>query len=225
LPSIALGLGVTRLTGRQTVDQSILLENPLTPDVTSSTGGTYAGTRLNLGLWGSLTNRVSLGLGLRSKAKLKADVDFTTDDTSFTKARTVTYPGEFAAAVTYRPTNTFPATVSLEYEYVPWNKLADDLNPDLRLKAVNRYSVGITHVVAGAVPLRLGISFANSYVSSGIGLASAGLGADLSLWKVKTQIAASVGKRAYNLGQANGTADPINVSETMADLVLTFALR
>jgi hypothetical protein len=225
LPYVALGLGFTSLSGRQTVDQAILMENPVIPDVTTTTGGKYSGTRMNLGLWGALTNRLSLGLGLRSKAKLKANIDFTVDDTSFTKARTVTYPGEYAAAVTYRPTNAFPATVSLEYAYIPWNKLADDLNPDLRLKAVNRYSVGITHVVADAVPLRLGISFANSYISNGIGLASAGLGADLSLWKLKTQIAASVSKRAYNMGQAYGTNDPINVSETMADLVITFGLR
>lgn len=225
LPFIAIGLGFTRLTGRQTIDQAILFENPLVTDTAASTSSKHSGSRMNLGLWGALTDRISWGLGFRTRAKLKADVEFALTDTSYAKARSVAYPGEYAAAVTYRPTNVFPATVSVEYEYIPWNKLTDDLNPGLRLKAVNRYSLGITHMVADAIPLRFGISFANSYLSNGIGLASAGLGADLSLWKVKTQIAASVGKRAYNLGQAYGTADPVNVSETMADLVITFALR
>lgn len=223
--SVAIGLGATRLSGRQTVDRNVLLEDPTSADTMTSTGSDYSGTRINLGLWGALTGRLTWGLGLRTPAKLKADVETNLADTAYMAARTVTYPGEYAVAVTCRPAHTFPATVTVEYAHVPWNKLTDDRNPDLHLKAVNRYSLGITHVVADAVPLRLGLSFANSYLSTGIGLASAGLGADLPLGRLKTQIAASVGKRAYNMGQAYGTSDAVNITETMADFVLTFSLR
>ncbi len=225
LPFIAVGAGFTRLTGRQTVDRNILLEDPTSADTATSTGSDYAGTRANFGLWGAVTSRLQWGVAIRTGAKLDADVDVTLSDTAFTLDRTVTYPGEYALAVTYRPANAFPATVTLEYAHIPWQQLSDDRNPDLRLTAVNRYSVAIVHTMADAVPVRFGVSFANSYLSTGIGLASAGLGADLPWGRLNTQLAASVGKRSYNLGQAYGTDDPVNITETVADVVLTFSLR
>lgn len=222
---VAAGIGITRLTGSQTVDRTVLLEDPLLDDTTASASSEYSGTRANLGLWGPVTERLSWGFSLRTAATMTADVDLTLADTSYTAPRKVRYPGEYAAAVTYRPAHTFPATVTLEYARIPWDKLTDDLAPGQHLQAVNRYSMSVAHTMADAVPLRFGISFANSYLSTGIGLASAGMGADLTLWKTTAQIAASVGKRTYNLGQAYGTSDVTNVSETVADLVLTFSLR
>ena len=137
----------------------------------------------------------------------------------------VTYPAEYTMGVSYSPGNAFPATVTLEYSYMPWNKLSNDLDTSHTYSAVHRYSMGVTHRINGELPLHFGVSFENSYQCRGIGLARAGIGTEVSFLNLTTQIGASAGRRSYNAGQAFGYTSSTNVTETFADLVLTFSKK
>jgi len=225
----AAGIGFTRLAGTQDITSSSLYEDPTASDSVLSSSNRYRGGRLDVGLWGEVNDRISVGAAWRSPSKLTQTLHLEqTVGTAFAVFDTtgnVTYPAEFTMGVSYRPTNAFPATVTLEYSYMPWNKLTNDLDTGRTYAAVHRYSMGITHRVADQLPLHFGVSFENSYQNRGIGLARAGIGTEVSLLNVTAQIGASAGRRSYNEGQAFGTTSVINVSETFADLVLTFTMK
>jgi len=51
------------------------------------------------------------------------------------------------------------------------------------------------------------------------------LGTELNAARLKTQLAFSVGRRSYNLGQAVGSSNPVTVAEMSAQLMATFSLR
>ncbi len=225
----AAGIGFTRLTGTQNITGSSLYEDATAVDSVLSMSNRYRGTRLDLGLWGQITDRISVGAAWRSPSKLSQTIHM--EQTVgpawgiFDTTGSVTYPAEYTVGVSLRPTNVFPATVTLEYAYMPWNKLSNSLDTLHTYTAVNRFSMGVTHLIADELPLHFGISFENSYQSRGIGLARAGIGTEMSFLHVTTQIGVNAGRRSYNYGQAFGTTSGINVSETFADLVLTFSKK
>lgn len=225
LSRLSAGIGFSRLQGHQEVRAEIVSYDPATPSYSSSSTRYFKGSRLEAGLWGLLARRLAIGLTAHTPAKLTGSAwsrmgALYTDTNS-----TVTYPAGYTVGLSYHPSNEFPASISLEYGYTPWHRLKDNLNPEHRLQAVNSYGLAVEHRLAGGLPLRFGLNFANSYLNRGIGLARAGLGTEVPAGPVAVAVGANVGRRSFNLGQAWGTDNATNVTESMAELLITISLR
>lgn len=225
LSFISFGLGLSRLSGEPRVTTEYSYTDPTQTNYRQAFSCQLEGNRLEAGVWGRIANRIRLGLSAHTKSKLTgtwhAELNGAISDTN----RRITYPAEYAFGLAYLPANEFPASVLIEYRYTPWQRLSDNLNPDHRLTAVNRYSLGIEHLVANSLPLRFGISYANSYLNRGIGLAQASLGTTIPAGPVALGIGASFGRRSYNLGQAYSTSDATTVTESLAEILLTVSTR
>ena len=225
LSFISFGLGLSRMSGEQRLSTEYNYTDPSRTNYRLATTCQYQGNRLEAGLWGRITERIRLGFSAHTKAKLTETLKTERNGASGDTSRSVTYPAEYAMGLAYLPANDFPASVFLEYRYTPWQRLADNLNPGHRLNAVNRYSLGIEHLVANSLPLRFGISYANSYLNRGIGLAQASLGTKIPAGPVALGVAASFGRRSYNLGQAYGHSDVTTVTESLAEILLTVSTK
>jgi len=225
VPFLSIGLGLTRLSGDPNLSVTDNFEDPTYTDLSYSYEHNYSGNRFIAGLLGEITPRIKLGLSWRSSTRLKGDFTYSDNDTAITLLQRVALPSTYTIGISYRPTNEFPATVNLEYEHTPWQNLEDNLFEYQQLTAVNRYSFGISHRMRNGLPVNFGVSFTNSYLSSSIGLARAGFGTEITVSRVKAGISAGVGRRTYNYGQAFNTSSGTTVSETMADLMLTFTLK
>lgn len=222
---LSMGLGLTRLAGKPSLTITDDFTDPTYTDQKISYQFDYKGNRFFAGLLGSISPRVKVGLTWKSSARLTGQMTYSElENESFLLDQRVGLPSSYAVGITYQPTNEFPAVVNLEYEHSPWQNLEDNLF-GYRLAEVNRYGFGVTHRMRSGMPIRFGVSFANSYRSSSIGLARAGFGTEINVSRVVTGISAGVGRRTYNYGQAFGTSSSTNVSETMADLMLTFSVK
>lgn len=219
------GLGLTRLSGDPKLAITESFEDPTYTDLSISYQHNYRGYRFSAGAFGQLTPRISLGISWKSSARVEGLLTYSDNDTTISRNQRVGLPSSYVMGATYRPSNEFPATVCLEYEHTPWQNLEDNLFTYQPLAPVNKYSFGISHRMKNSLPLYFGVSFANSYRSSSIGLARAGFGTEISVSQVRTGISAGVGRRTYDYGQAFGTSSGTTVSETMADLMITFSLK
>jgi hypothetical protein len=222
---LALGIGLSRLHGHQEVRVDYTYYDPTQEPFSFSQSRSLKGNRLEAGIWALPAKRLSLGVTAHTPAKLTGDIWARLGDLHADTSSSVTYPAGYTFGLSYYPANDFPATVSLEYAYTPWHRLKDNLNPDHRLQPVNSYGLVIEHRLAGGLPLRFGVAFANSYLDRGIGLARAGLGTEVPAGPVAVAVGANVGRRSYNLGQATGTTDPTTVTESLAELSVTVSLR
>jgi hypothetical protein len=222
---LSLGLGLTRLAGKPTLSITDNYTDPIYTDLFTQYQFDYSGTRFMAGLLGNFTQRLKFGISWKSSSRMEGLLNYQDNDTTITATQKVGLPSTISAGFSYRPANDFPATVCLEYEHIPWQNLEDNLFKYKTMSAVDRYSFGIIHRMRNGQPLMFGVSFANSYLSSSIGLARAGIGTELSAYGVNTGISAGVGRRTYNYGQAFGTSSGTTISETMADLMLTFSLK
>ncbi len=225
LARLSAGIGFSRLQGHQETRIELVSYDPANPSMSSSATRYFSGGRLEAGLWGLVAKRLAIGLTAHTAAKLTGTTWSRTDQLYTDTSSSVTYPAGFALGVSYHPSNEFPATISLEYAYTPWHRLKDNLNPDHRLQAVNSYGLAVEHQLAGGLPLRFGLNFANSYLNRGIGLARAGLGTEVPAGPVSVAVGANVGRRSYNYGQAFGTTSYTTVTESMAELLITVSLR
>jgi hypothetical protein len=219
------GLGLTRLSGDPKLTITENFEDPTYTDISIGYRHNYQGYRFSAGAFGQVTPRINLGISWKSSARVEGPFSYSNNDTTISDRQKVGLPSSYAVGASYRPANDFPATVSLEYEHTPWQNLEDNLFSYEPLSAVNRYGFGISHRMKNGLPLRFGLSFSNSYRSSSIGLARAGFGTEISVSRVKADISAGAGRRTYNYGQAFGSSSGTTVSETMADLMLTFSLK
>ena len=208
LPYLSLGLSGTTLDGRHEIKSEKLFTDPAADDSLAIISQNATGGYANIGILSQVSPRLALA-GL-----YKSGRDFKSEN-----------PDELLLGLNYTPANYLPASASLEYSYAAWSKAVNPLNPARDLYDVHRYSLGISHKLKGQLPLHFGVSFANSYLSRGIGFAQAGLGTELTTTRLKTQLAFSVGRRSYNLGQALGTSDAVTVAEMAAELMVTFSLR
>jgi len=208
LPYLSLGLSGTALSGRHEIKTEKIFTDPTATDSLTQVSQKATGSHINIGLWSEITPRLALA------GVYKSGQDFKSEN-----------PDEVVLGLNYTPVNYLPASASIEYSYAAWSKAQNPLNPGQKLFDVNRYSLGISHKLKGQLPLYFGVSFANSYLSRGIGFAQAGLGTELNTYRIKTQLAFSVGRRSYNLGQALGTSDASTVAEMTAGLMATFSLR
>lgn len=225
LTFLSIGLGLTRLSGDPSLAIRDDFEDPTYVDINYDYSHNYRGNRFTAGVLGQFTPRLKLGISWKSSARVKGTFTYSDNDTAFNRDQKVGLPSIFAIGLNYRPTNEFPATVNLEYEHTPWQNLEDNTFICDYLVAVNRYSFGVSHRMRNGLPLNFGVSFTNSYRSASIGLARAGFGTEMAVSKVKTGISAGVGRRTYNYGQAFNTSSGTTVSETVADLMLTFTLK
>jgi hypothetical protein len=208
LPYLSLGLSGTVLDGRHEITTEKIFTDPTVDDSLTSVSQKTTGSHINIGIWSGISPRLALA------ALYKSGRDFEGEN-----------PDELVLGLNYTPANYLPASATMEYSYSAWSKAANPLATGHKLYDVHRYSLGITHKLKDQLPLHFGVSFANSYLSRGIGLAQAGLGTELNVNKLKTQLAFSVGRRSYNLGQALGTSDAVTVAEMTAELMVTFSLR
>jgi len=208
LPYLSLGLSGTALDGNHEIRSEKIFTDPAANDSLEMTSQNATGSRVNLGIQSQVSPRLALAALYKSGRDLKTQ-----------------NPDELVLGLDYTPANYLPAKAVIEYSYASWNKAINPLNPEQKLYDVHRYSLGLTHKLKGQLPLHFGVSFANSYLSRGIGLAQAGLGTELNAARLKTQLAFSVGRRSYNLGQALGSNDPVTVSEMAAELMATFSWR
>jgi hypothetical protein len=225
LKSLSLGLGLTRLSGRPEMDFRDTYTDPTLDDNRISYRSELDGNRAMAGLHWLSGRRIAFGLDWRSSCRLSGSTTYQLNDSTLVAPRRIGLPSTVTAGFYYRPSNTHPAGVSLEYQYTPWQKLEDNLYDTPFLAAVSRFSCGISHRMRNGRPVRFGVSFANSYLSPDIGLARAGFGTELPLPWARADLAAGVGRRTYNYGQAFGTASGVTVTETMADFMLTFSLK
>jgi len=225
LNRLAMGLGLSRLQGHQELRLMYAYTDPTQTDYSQSNTYYYKGNRLEAGLWALPFNRLTVGISAHTPAKLTGNAWARRDAAYADTNSSVTYPAGYTFGVSYYPSNEFPATISLEYSYTPWHRLEDNLNPENHLQAVNSYGMAVEHRLPGGLPLRFGLSFANSYLNRGIGLARAGLGTEVPAGPVAVAVGANVGRRSYNLGQATGTTDPTTVTESVAELSATVSLR
>jgi hypothetical protein len=208
LPYLSLGLSGTALDGSHEIRSEKIFTDPAADDSLEMTSQNVTGSRANFGIRSQVSPRLALAALYKSGRDLKSE-----------------NPDELVLGLDYTPANYLPAKAVIEYSYAAWNKAVNPLNPDQNLYDVHRYSLGLTHKLKGQLPLHFGVSFANSYMSRGIGLAQAGLGTELNAARLKTQLAFSVGRRSYNLGQAVGSSNPVTVAEMSAQLMATFSLR
>ncbi|MBU1355574.1 MAG: hypothetical protein KJ620_03330 [Candidatus Edwardsbacteria bacterium] len=225
LSFFSAGLGLTRLSGDPRLTITENFEDPTYTDISIGYQHNYKGYRFSAGAFGQLTSRINLGISWKSSARVEGLLSYSDNDTSISQNQKVGLPSSFTLGATYRPSNEFPATVCLEYEHTPWQNLEDNLFSYEPLVPVNKYSFGISHRMKNNLPLYFGVSFTNSYRSSSIGLARAGFGTEILVSNLRSGISAGVGRRTYNYGQAFGTSSGTTVSETMADLMLTFSLK
>lgn len=225
LPRLALGAGVSRLRGHQEVRVDYFYTDPTQSPYSFSQTRQFGGNRLEAGLWGLIGRRLAIGITAHTSAKLTGDCWANLGDLHADTNSSVTYPAGYTFGLSYHPSNVFPAAVSLEYSYTPWHRLDDNLNQDHRLQAVNSYGITVEHRVAGGLPLRFGVAYANSYLSRGIGLARAGLGTEVPAGPVLVAVGANVGRRSYNYGQAFGTTSYTTVTESVAELTVTVSMR
>jgi|GEM_PF-1585591 len=226
LSFLSAGLGLTRLSGDPKITITDDYTDPTYSDTKIDYQFDYKGYRYSAGAFGQLTPRLNLGISWKSSARVDGSFSYSNNDITITDNQKVGLPSSYTIGVNYRPSNEFPATVNLEYEHSPWQNLEDNLfSYDDLLSPVNRYSFGISHRMKNNRPLYFGVSFTNSYLSSSIGLARAGFGTEISFPGVNAGISAGVGRRTYNYGQAFGNSSQTTVSETMADLMLTFSLK
>jgi hypothetical protein len=225
LARLSAGIGFSRLQGHQEIRTEIVSYDPATPSRSSSVTRYFKGGRIEAGLWGLVSRRLAIGLTAHTGAKLSGTAWSRTGEFHADTSSSVTYPAGYTLGLSYHPSNEFPASVSLEYAYTPWHRLKDNLNPEHRLQAVNSYGLAVEHRLAGRLPLRFGLNFANSYLDRGIGLARAGLGTEVPAGPVAVAVGANVGRRSYNYGQAFGTDNATTVTESMAELLITVSLR
>lgn len=222
---LSAGIGFSRLQGHQEVRSEVVSYDPAIPSFSSSGTRYFKGNRLEAGLWGLVSKRLALGLTAHTKAKLTGSAWSRMSELYADTNSSVTYPAGYTLGLSYHPSNEFPASISLEYAYIPWHRLEDNLNPEHRLQAVNSYGLAVEHRLSESLPLRFGLNFANSYLDRGIGLARAGLGTEIPAGPVAVAIGANVGRRSFNLGQALGTDNATTVTESMAELLITISLR
>lgn len=222
---LALGIGLSRLHGHQEVRVDYTYYDPTQEPLSFSQSRSLKGNRLEAGIWALPAKRLSLGVTAHTPAKLTGGIWARLGDLHADTSSSVTYPAGYTLGLSYYPASDFPAAVSLEYSYTPWQRLKDNLNPDHRLQPVNSYGLVIEHRIAGGLPLRFGVAFANSYLDRGIGLARAGLGTEVPAGPVAVAVGANVGRRSYNYGQAFGTTSSITVTESVAELSVTISLR
>lgn len=208
LPYLAVGLSGTNLSGRREIKSEKIFADPLTDDSLTVLFQNETGGYINVGVLSEISPRLALAALYKSGRDLKTE-----------------NPDELTLGLNYTPANYLPASAVIEYSYAAWSKAVNPLNQEQNLYDVHRYSLGISHKLKGQLPLQFGVSFANSYLSRGIGFAQAGLGTELSADRLKTQLAFSVGRRSYNLGQALGSSDPLTVSEMAAELMVTISWR
>lgn len=225
LERLSLGLGLARLTGQPEMEFRDSYTDPTLSDNLIAYRSDLDGSRALAGLLWRASDRIALGLDWRSSCRLSGTTSYQVNDSTVSAARRIGLPSTVTAGFTYRPANIYPATVNLECQYTPWQHLDDNLYPTSFLAAVSRFSCGITHRMGNGRPISFGVSFANSYMSPNIGLARAGFGTELPTPWARAEIAAGVGRRTYNYGQAFGTSSGVTVTETMADFVLTFSLK
>jgi hypothetical protein len=207
-PCLSIGMSGTLLDGNHSIEYQRLYEDPILDDSLSTFSENITGTRLNAGIWAEVGRHLSLAAVYLSGRDIKSD-----------------NPDEVVLGLNYSPANYLPANLSLEYSYAAWSKSSNPFNDSTDLYNVGRYSLGLTHKIKDRLPLHFGVTFANSYLNRGIGFASAGLGTELSFSRFDTQVGFTLGRRSFNLGQALGTSDPVNVSEMAAQLTLTFAFK
>ncbi len=225
LARLSLGLGISRLQGHQELRQSNTSYDPATPSTSSSYTRRFSGSRFDIGLWALPFNRLSLSLTVRTPAELSGKAWGRTGQAYFDTNSSLTYPASYTFGLCYYPANDIPASVSFEYSYTPWQRLKDNLNPEHRLQPVNAFGLAVEHRFAFGLPVRFGLSYANSYLSRGLGLARAGLGTQVSTGPASVSLAANIGRRSYNLGQALGSDNATTVTESMAELLLTVSPR
>lgn len=225
LSFLSFGIGLSRLSGQPQQESMIYYTDPTYADQEIIYKSDLSGNRFSAGLLGRISQRINVGLSWKSSARIEGASTFTLNDSSVSQIRKVGLPSNFIIGINYRPTNEFPATVNLEYQYTPWQNLDDNLYDTDFLAAVNKYSFGISHRMRNGLPLNFGVSFANSYLSSSVGLARAGFGTEVTVSKIRAGIAVEAGRRTYNYGQALNTDDATTITETFADLMLTFSLK
>ena len=225
LSFLSFGIGLSRLSGQPKQEAMKYYTDQTYTDQEIIYKSDFSGNRFSTGVLGRINPRINLGLIWKSSARIEGISTYSLNDSSISQTRKVGLPSNFIIGINYRPTNEFPATVNLEYEYTPWQNLDDNLYNTDFLAAVNKFSFGISHRMRNGLPLRFGVSFANSYLSSSIGLARAGFGTEISVSRVRAGISAGVGRRTYNYGQAVNTGDATTITETFADLMLTFTLK
>ncbi|RMH73723.1 MAG: hypothetical protein D6675_01940 [Gemmatimonadetes bacterium] len=234
-PVLSMGASVHILTGEHTIHFEY--DDRSTSDETDEVWGmdyeNLSGYNLSLGVLVqplAVRDRFTVGAYLQTPAEISGDQSMSVDVLS--TDRQVTYPLRAGLGIDYMPRNPLVSRLVADFIYNNYSQMEDDNNPDLDLEDTVEFHVGLEHVLAENVPVRIGFYWEPTATDNDLASTFLTFGSGYQVDYFMLDIGVKLGKRNYRDGDvsynANNQAvfdriqiEDVKIEETYGQLIAT----